>query len=413
MDEYSYFDADYFENGGKKGTAYNNFLEASRTSAAYRELADIIAKVFRPKRALEIGCATGIVVKYINDMGYEAHGIDVSSWAIDNREHDNVVLASADALPYPDGYFDVIYSGHSLEHIPLDKKDGSFRELARVSSADAVHLHTLPIIGMGPYKGDPELVKAGLRHDPTHNLLFDRSWWLREFKAIGFSDLKTPCMFASESWTADMSVSQLLLAKTRPDDALLDRLAEWNAEVLEGWVQRALSAEKGVYSPSTKNDYLDITLDDQWDDITLEPGPLKFSDSIRVVASVSLESEAPLALRFCLFHDASTEATRWWNFNPGTTHIEFAAADMKVRGDLNGLEIRKIHFGGKGTAKVRLSLHVYDKDSENLLRRQMERQGLAVASSPQQMRNSRLASFDRIRRFWLGLRSRPEAVTRK
>lgn len=73
--KYDYFDADYFQNGQTKGTVYNNYLEVARSSAIYREIAQLIFDVFRPKRTLEIGCATGIIVKHLNELGVEAHGI--------------------------------------------------------------------------------------------------------------------------------------------------------------------------------------------------------------------------------------------------------------------------------------------------------------------------------------------------
>lgn len=168
--KYDYFDADYFQNGQTKGTVYNNYLEVARTSAIYREIAQLIFNVFRPVRTLEIGCATGIIVKHLNELGVDAHGIDVSEWAIANKEHDNVVLAGAEQLPYPDGYFDFVYSVHAMEHIPTALKESAFAELKRVSGS-AIHFHMLPIVGEGPYSGPKEVVDEILHRDPTHSLL--------------------------------------------------------------------------------------------------------------------------------------------------------------------------------------------------------------------------------------------------
>ena len=81
-DDYTYFDEAYFQDGQNKGTVYRNYLESARTSGTYKDIARRVVEIFRPQRCLEIGCATGIIVKHINDLGCEAHGIDVSPASI-------------------------------------------------------------------------------------------------------------------------------------------------------------------------------------------------------------------------------------------------------------------------------------------------------------------------------------------
>src|SRR5262245_54050130 len=87
----SYFDEDYYQAGHLKGTQYTNYLEKALDSRIYRGMATAIWEVFRPARTLEIGCAAGPIVKHLNDMGCEAHGIDISKWAVANRFHPNVI----------------------------------------------------------------------------------------------------------------------------------------------------------------------------------------------------------------------------------------------------------------------------------------------------------------------------------
>ena len=201
---YDYFDEDYFQNGASKGTVYNNYLEVSRSSLIYREIAEAVARVFRPRRALEIGCATGVIVRYLNEMGVETHGIDVSEWAVSKREHPHVVLAGVEKLPFPDGHFDFIYSVHALEHIPQPLKSAAFEELRRVCGR-GTQFHMMPIVGLGPYVGERDAVIAGLQKDPTHSLLDDRIWWLAEFKQIGFADVHAGLHFANEAGAIDLS----------------------------------------------------------------------------------------------------------------------------------------------------------------------------------------------------------------
>src|SRR4051812_47530452 len=100
-----YFDEAYFQKGSEKGTAYDNYLLRAETNPAFLEMAQLIDFVFQPKRCLEVGCAIGVVVRALNDLGVDAHGIDVSTWAVENRVHENVIQAAVDDLPYPDRHF--------------------------------------------------------------------------------------------------------------------------------------------------------------------------------------------------------------------------------------------------------------------------------------------------------------------
>ena len=89
--EATYFDSDYYQAGHKKGTRYSDYLQNALGSKIYQGMAKAIMAVFKPARVLEIGCAAGPIVKHLNDMGCEAHGIDVSDWAVRNRFHPNVI----------------------------------------------------------------------------------------------------------------------------------------------------------------------------------------------------------------------------------------------------------------------------------------------------------------------------------
>jgi len=180
---YNYFDEAYFQDGSKRGTAYVNYRDGARDSKIFEGIALAIREVFQPKRVLDVGCATGAIVRRLNHLGCEAHGIDVSSWAVQNAEHANVRLASADQLPYPDNFFDLVISCHSMEHLPISVFDRSLSEICRVNSKFQFHL--LPMIGTPPYDGDAEAVREALRKDPTHQQLHSKEWWIQRFEALG------------------------------------------------------------------------------------------------------------------------------------------------------------------------------------------------------------------------------------
>ncbi len=49
----------------------------------FARLADSIVATLGPRTALDVGCATGMLVEALRDRGVDARGIDVSAWAID------------------------------------------------------------------------------------------------------------------------------------------------------------------------------------------------------------------------------------------------------------------------------------------------------------------------------------------
>ncbi len=223
-ESYSYFDESYFQDGSKRGTAYANYRETARDSKIFREIAQAAFDVFQPKRVLDVGCATGAIVRRLNELGCEAHGIDVSEWAVANAEHPNVRLASADNLPYPDGYFDLVMSCHSMEHLPDSVLDRSLKEITRVCSKFMFHM--LPMVGTPPYTGDPETVREQLRKDPTHQQLHSKEWWIRSFEDLGCVQVPAPILFKNESANAELSTGQFLLKKNA---SVNDFPAAWRA----------------------------------------------------------------------------------------------------------------------------------------------------------------------------------------
>jgi len=371
---YDYFDESYFQLGKERGTAYNDYLNASRSSATYPEIASVVAEVFRPKRVLEIGCATGIIVRYLNEMGIEAHCIDVSEWAIANREHRNVIHAGAELLPYPDGYFDLVYSVHAIEHIPRALKDKAFAEMSRVCGG-GVQFHLLPIIGLGPYVGAREDVVEALLKDPTHNLIEDYEWWINEFAATGYSDVHASIYFSNDP-SIDLSASQLLLSRTVASSEMLAKIQQRNIRVLKEYSQRAKrefqraeQAEIGRFSNLGANELSGMAwkkLPSAWADVEFFPDRLRFDPDFRATASVEIKSGdgAIVPLRFSFISDDGAEADIWREFPVGMTQFQFRLGELTARrGDFSGGAISKIYFGGSGNGEFRVQLSIHDGKS--------------------------------------------------
>jgi ubiquinone/menaquinone biosynthesis C-methylase UbiE len=72
-------------------------------------------------RLLDFGCAAALVVEAAAKRGWEAHGVDLGSWALKAaaaRGVSNIHIGRLADLGFPDGHFDVVYAAQVLEHIP-------------------------------------------------------------------------------------------------------------------------------------------------------------------------------------------------------------------------------------------------------------------------------------------------------
>jgi SAM-dependent methyltransferase len=79
------------------------------------------------RRALELGCGTGVFLERVARSGVSLHGLDLSEDLLEKARArverlSNVVLdrGNAEATPYPDGHFDAVYGSSILHHLNLD-----------------------------------------------------------------------------------------------------------------------------------------------------------------------------------------------------------------------------------------------------------------------------------------------------
>lgn len=356
--DYSYFDEAYFQEGEKRGTAYHDYLRSAESNPLNVEIAEACAAL-KPRRALEIGCATGVIVAHLNRMGIEAHGIDVSQWAIENRAHPKVILSGAERLPFPNGWFDLVYSVHALEHLPKNVVRAAFAEIARVSASDAVQFHTLPILGLGPYSGDRDSTIAGLKKDPTHHLLKEEAWWLDRFRAIGFVDVGAHLLFQREEY-ADLSVSQLLLARPGDGPSRLAQAKAWNGVTITRCLAAAARRESHRLLAG-RAPWLELS--GEWADVEAS-GEFVLDDEVVFTAVVTLEAEAETNLRFCFLSGAGDESDLIRNYAPGVTEFQFRRRELLQRLG-SAWFVRKVVFGGEGSGRVRVSL-VAEKGDETV-----------------------------------------------
>lgn len=237
----SEFDKDYF-TGEATGSAYREggYLDSALVSRLYFEMAENIARIFKPSKVLEVGCAIGPVVYYLNNFfGIEAHGVDVSEWAVENRLHENVAQGAVRDLKFADNEFDLIFSSHALEHLTLEDIDPAIKELDRVCKG--VQFHLLPILGSPSY-WDTFGAIVQLKRDPTHRLLFDRQWWTKRWALAGWHDSGLRVTHVHDNAVFEMSECQLLMTRDQLPVSAIEAIAMKNFATAAAY-NRALNCQ--------------------------------------------------------------------------------------------------------------------------------------------------------------------------
>jgi SAM-dependent methyltransferase len=165
------YDESYFMKRGG-GAPYVGYpLELNGAQGNFVALSDEISDRFAPQHLLDVGCATGHLVKALRDKGVAAEGIDFSQWAVDHAVTP-VVQGSALDLPWPEGEFDTVISQDFMEHMHPDDLPRVIAEQVRVVKAGGSIAHLIPFYDTDP----PVQVDA-------HLCQATRDWWLRFLRA--------------------------------------------------------------------------------------------------------------------------------------------------------------------------------------------------------------------------------------
>lgn len=171
------YEEEYFTKTGYQD-GYRDYL-----AHAFR--AKKIVEMSNPRNVLDVGCAYGYIVKYLVDMGVDAYGTDISEWC--EKQAATIIPGrfkhgSADAIPWPDNSFDVLYCEGVLEHIEDGKIDKVMAEFGRVALRHIIAVSF-------PYHTNDSL---------GHVSLHDEHWWyqkipLRTWLFLGNTGTEADC----------------------------------------------------------------------------------------------------------------------------------------------------------------------------------------------------------------------------
>ncbi len=217
MYEASYFGVGRDPGGDRAGRS--GYARYDRISSNAEIAGFLVWRTFGGARTvLDVGCATGLVVEVLRELGMDAEGCDVSRYAVDHPSPGAAghlrVGDLLGRLPYEDGAFDVVVALETLEHLPPEDVDRALRELRRVCRG--VLYATIPSFGPngggGPDghvvgKVRPERIEhyqalgasfdgpvpfddlaRDVQGDPVegHLTIASFAWWTARFAAAGF-----------------------------------------------------------------------------------------------------------------------------------------------------------------------------------------------------------------------------------
>lgn len=136
-------------------------------------VATMVKRKLRPRSALDVGCAFGLLVEAMNDVGIDARGIDISPYAISQARKDMTDRISVgsilDPLPLNNGKrYDLVICTEVLEHLPPENAELAVQRLCE--AADRVLFSSSP--------DDFE--------EPTHFNVLPTSEWIKLFNAHGY-----------------------------------------------------------------------------------------------------------------------------------------------------------------------------------------------------------------------------------
>ena len=133
--------SNYLDYAGLEPTIDEGFFPVVQRYAAWRA-----ARCEQPAY-LDVGCAMGFYVRRLESLGWDAHGVDLSEYAVAEglkRGIRNLSVAPAQSLPFADSSFDFVTVIDVIEHIEPDGAHAMVDEVLRVLRTGGLALVATP-----------------------------------------------------------------------------------------------------------------------------------------------------------------------------------------------------------------------------------------------------------------------------
>jgi len=206
----NYYNEDYFVRAGETGKGWYDKSAFSLDNLFHKEVTELFIEIAKPSKSdliLDIGCALGNVVYWLNKMGYNCRGIDISEYAIRHSHIPEQVCQCdiIDGLPYKDNQFDYIFSRETLEHIDKAFIPNVLKEIYRILKPGGAGL----LMPANNFYGKETRKYNSKERDISHFCIRTPFWWARKCEEAGFrvdykETLKAMCQPLCEKyiWTA-------------------------------------------------------------------------------------------------------------------------------------------------------------------------------------------------------------------
>jgi 2-polyprenyl-3-methyl-5-hydroxy-6-metoxy-1,4-benzoquinol methylase len=162
--------------------------DESLAVATWEWLAGLCIQKLNPKRVLDAGCGMGMFVDALRKRGITAYGVDISEWAVGQRQQDEGFFLcdiGRDSLPFKDRSLDLVVSWYVLEHV--SSPDHFIREAHRVLDPSGHLMIAVPAIPPKmPLKLWHRINMVSGRADPSHHSMHPASWWHAMIQAASF-----------------------------------------------------------------------------------------------------------------------------------------------------------------------------------------------------------------------------------
>jgi glycosyltransferase involved in cell wall biosynthesis/2-polyprenyl-3-methyl-5-hydroxy-6-metoxy-1,4-benzoquinol methylase len=100
----------------------------------FGRIAERIDADLSPERVLDVGCAHGFLVEALRDRGIDAHGIDISKWAISEVPEQFKPYCRVGSITNElEGHYDLVTCIEVLEHLPRSVAQAAIANLCRHS----------------------------------------------------------------------------------------------------------------------------------------------------------------------------------------------------------------------------------------------------------------------------------------
>ncbi len=109
---------------------------------AYRDLPEIIFKHVKGRKAVDFGCGTGRSTRFLQEIGFDAIGVDIAHDMITNAREidpngDYCLIKGGDFSLFDQGAYDLVLSAFTFDNIPtMKRKVGLFERLGDLLNSE-------------------------------------------------------------------------------------------------------------------------------------------------------------------------------------------------------------------------------------------------------------------------------------